>query len=690
LDEQVIKTRDESKPEKETRDRHGLIGQVIDGRFAIEGVIGEGGMGIVYLGHQTNVDRRVAIKVLLPERCDEETVRRFQNEAKAASALSHPNTITIHDFGSWGDLLYIAMEFLEGQALQDVLDRDKRMDPLRVCRITMQVLASLQEAHQVGIIHRDIKPDNVYLKVVGGQPDFVKVLDFGVAKLRDPSLIDATITQAGMIFGTPKYMSPEQAKAKKLDGRSDLYALGVVAYECLMGVVPFMAEDPVSILIQHVHDPPPPFKERRPDLDLPPELEQIVMRALEKERQDRYPSADLMREAFDGYAEKYRLGALNSGGYPTTGAPFAGGYPTPSGPLAATVVTPSGVPGAATPGRMVLAPTGPMGQAPGASATPQPAGASAFGARGTPSPVGVGALSGPAGHGAETIAAEPIPRPKQRKGRDFHDFGPAMDDAWGGELNLGEAPGTRLMRVEHGSRGLLVTLLVLGLLLLGGVGFLIYRLTDQQPSTDPSLPAEARPPESGAPSPGASTDERVAPGLGDGPSDPTALAGVAGAPADPANGPGGEPSGPGPAGPPVSGPPVVGPPVLAAVPGGAPAAAPGGDASGEGPGVIAPNRLRVQIELHPTDAQLDFGGRQVEPVAGAAGLYLIDGEEGEVLEFRASASGYRSREVSERLSAPRDDGTYEVSVRLRRERETRRDPCVDSRTGLRDPYCNER
>jgi eukaryotic-like serine/threonine-protein kinase len=349
LDEQGTKTRDEGVAAHDARDQHGLIGKVIDGRFAIESVIGKGGMGIVYLGHQTNVDRRIAIKVLLPERCDQETVLRFQNEAKAASALSHPNTITIHDFGAWGELLYIAMEFLEGQSLQDVMNRERRIEPMRLARITAQVLASLQEAHQVGIIHRDIKPDNVFLKTVGGQPDFVKVLDFGVAKLGEQLRGgDATLTKAGMIFGTPKYMSPEQATARKLDARTDLYSVAVMMYEGLCGRPVFEASDPVSILIQHVHDDPPPFAEMAPDLQVPPELEAIVMRALMKKPEQRFESAAEMRAAIEHVMLMMQAhiatiqgqalagsatGSLYPGYSPSSGPTSALPSPTPSGPM---------------------------------------------------------------------------------------------------------------------------------------------------------------------------------------------------------------------------------------------------------------------------------------------------------------------------------------------------------------------
>ena len=245
----------------------------MSGRYRVTDVIGVGGMGVVYKAHQAAVDRDVAIKVLMPDMIQDETlIKRFELEARAASKLHHPNTITVYDFGREGDLLYIAMELLVGESVETKLRRDGAYSPERVAGIASQVLGSLGEAHTTGIVHRDIKPDNIFLQAIENQKDFVKVLDFGVAKLKDRGVQDVTLTQAGIIFGTPKYMSPEQAKAKTLDGRSDLYSLGVVIWEMLMGDCPFRADDPVSILIQHVHDLPPTFRDTRPDLNIPEDV----------------------------------------------------------------------------------------------------------------------------------------------------------------------------------------------------------------------------------------------------------------------------------------------------------------------------------------------------------------------------------------------------------------------------------
>ena len=290
-----------------------LMGTVIGGRYRITGKLGQGGMGVVYKGRQEAVDRDVAIKVLLQELVEDESlVQRFHLEARAASRLSHPNTITIYDFGQHEDLLYIAMEYLHGQPLNTVLKQGP-MPPARVIHIMMQALRSLSEAHKKGIVHRDIKPDNIYLTEMGGVHDFVKVLDFGVAKLKSSG--EKTLTKAGMIFGTPKYMSPEQARSQELDARSDIYALGVMMYQMLMGRVPFDADDHVSILLKHVTEPPPPFGKIRPDLHVPKEFQDLVFRAMEKNVKDRYQSADEMLMALEGLAMQLQI-PLGTAAYP--------------------------------------------------------------------------------------------------------------------------------------------------------------------------------------------------------------------------------------------------------------------------------------------------------------------------------------------------------------------------------------
>lgn len=286
---------DEAPPREDS-----LLGTVVGHRFEIVSRIGAGGMGVVYKARQLGMDRWVAVKLLLKELAhDDKVVKRFKVEALAASRLTHPNTIRIYDFGQTEDAnLYIAMEFLEGQSLERALRRGGPMPARRVLHILKQIAASLSEAHSKGIVHRDLKPDNIFLTTVDGDQDFVKVLDFGVAKLREADRRQGTLTQAGVIFGTPRYMAPEQCRSLSVDHRADLYALGVIAYEALTSVPPFDAESPLAILIQHVQESPKPLAAVRPDVEVPQEVEAFVMRCLEKSPERRFhDAAQLQAEA---------------------------------------------------------------------------------------------------------------------------------------------------------------------------------------------------------------------------------------------------------------------------------------------------------------------------------------------------------------------------------------------------------
>ena len=281
----------------------GLIGRAIDnGKYVVERLIGEGGMGKVYRGRNTRTESPVAIKTLIPNLItDDSLVQRFEIEAKAASNLSHPNTISIYDFGREGDVLFMVMELLIGESLDGLMTREAPLPPARLLPVIRQVCKSLDEAHASGLVHRDIKPDNIFLNRVAGQDeDHVKVLDFGVAKLQDNQFGNATLTQAGMIFGTPRYMSPEQARAFPLDGRSDIYALGVIMYEALTGTPPFVADDPVGVLIKHVNEPAAPFAVMNPAVAAMPELEAIVMRCMAKDPDDRFDDVKNLLNALSG------------------------------------------------------------------------------------------------------------------------------------------------------------------------------------------------------------------------------------------------------------------------------------------------------------------------------------------------------------------------------------------------------
>jgi tRNA A-37 threonylcarbamoyl transferase component Bud32 len=271
-----------------------LIGTTVAGRFQVLKKIGAGGMGAVYRARQEGMDRDVAVKVLLSDLVDNDMVlRRFTLEALAVSRLRHPNTIQIYDFGQTEQgNSYIAMELLEGLTVHDLLCKERPLAIRRALRIIAQVAESLAEAHGKGIVHRDLKPENIFLVTVGDNPDYVKVLDFGVAKLRDAkSDGKGTLTQAGSIFGTPRYMSPEQCSAQPVDGRSDLYSLGVILYEMVTGRAPFVHDQPLSLLLAHVNDPPPPPSKATDKQVIPAEVESLVLKLLSKKADDRVQQA---------------------------------------------------------------------------------------------------------------------------------------------------------------------------------------------------------------------------------------------------------------------------------------------------------------------------------------------------------------------------------------------------------------
>jgi serine/threonine-protein kinase len=271
-----------------------LIGLVLSDRYRIVRKLGEGGMGAVYQAEHALIEKRLALKVLFPEltrRTD--LVARFLQEAKAASRIGHENVVDISDFGQSPEgLVYVAMEYLDGHDLGYLLKAKGPQAWTRARPILMQIAKALRAAHEHGIIHRDLKPENVFLIQREGRPDFVKVLDFGIAKSVNQDGDAPRLTQAGMIFGTPEYMSPEHAQGQTPDHRVDVYALGCLMYHLLTGDVPFRAENFMGILTKHMLEPVVPPRQRNPKMAIPADVEAVCLRALEKDRDKRWQDMD--------------------------------------------------------------------------------------------------------------------------------------------------------------------------------------------------------------------------------------------------------------------------------------------------------------------------------------------------------------------------------------------------------------
>jgi serine/threonine protein kinase len=279
-----------------------LLGTILLEQFRIEEQIGTGGMGTVYRAHQTTVGRDVAIKVLRPELArDEQAVFRFEREARVAISLDHPNLVRVFLSGRLTDgRLYIVMELLEGKSLADELDQHGVPSVERALIMTMKLCAGLGAVHAAGIVHRDIKPENVYLVRRGNDPDFVKLVDFGIARVLQAEGMGPTTTQSGRVFGTATYISPEAATGDETDQRSDIYSVGVLTYQLLTGEIPFDGKTAGAVLMQHVHQDPPLLQTKGRGAEVPDDVAHVVMRALSKDPDARHQT---LGEFLDSLAE---------------------------------------------------------------------------------------------------------------------------------------------------------------------------------------------------------------------------------------------------------------------------------------------------------------------------------------------------------------------------------------------------
>ena len=277
------------------------IGTNVAGRYKILRKLGEGGMGVVYLAEHVFIEKKVAIKILSDDFARKaDLVARFMQEAKAASKIGHENIIDITDFGETASgSVFFVMEFLDGGDLAHFIREGGPMQIDRVRYIMNQICRALGAAHSKGIIHRDLKPENIYLVTREGAIDFVKILDFGIAKISSLDEGGSRLTRTGMIFGTPEYMSPEQARGDRPDHRVDIYAAGCILYEMLTGDVPFHAETFMGVLTKHMFEAPEPPTKRAPTQPISPEVEAVVMKALAKDRDQRYQTMKEMALALE-------------------------------------------------------------------------------------------------------------------------------------------------------------------------------------------------------------------------------------------------------------------------------------------------------------------------------------------------------------------------------------------------------
>jgi serine/threonine-protein kinase len=464
------------------------IGQTIRGVYFVQQRIGAGGMGVVYKATHVTLDVPVALKILKKALlADASVVQRFHREARAASRLRHPNVIGVTDFGQTDDgALFMAMEHVAGKSLARAIAEESPLSEARVVRIGSQILSALEEAHANQILHRDLKPENVMLESRREEPDLVKVLDFGIAKIQMPGEGQSTLTQAGLVCGTPGYMSPEQWSGEQLDARSDLYAVGVILYEMLTGKTPFDVTTPMELLRKHLTERPVAPSLRRPDRPMSLDLELLVMRALSVNREERPSSAAEMRgallacELLPEAAEEAPAGPPKTVFLETPASPPgasarstpAGGAPGPG--EGALRRAPGGTPTTRTPA--------PRGSTPGATPRPRPPTAGAtprphtpgatprpYAPGATPRPHAPGATPRPHAPGATPRPRRPTPAPAAA---DEAAPAPPAEEGPGGGLaaRLPAWARGRTRVLAGGAAGLAILAVAIGLALRAGCG----------------------------------------------------------------------------------------------------------------------------------------------------------------------------------------------------------------------------
>ena len=346
-----------------------LVGEILDGRYRIFKKLGEGGMGEVYAAEHVHIEKRFAVKLLKAEIVSNaEAVKRFQQEARSSSSIKHRNIIAVEDFGRLADgRIYMCMELLDGQALNDMIQQPMPAD--RLLNILIQAGHGLAAAHAKGIVHRDMKPENIFVTMEGNPPsDVPKLLDFGIAKVAGNEGQN-NLTRTGTIFGTPFYMAPEQALGNPVDARTDIYAMGVIMYECFAGSLPFQGESFMGILTQHITTPPEPVAQRaaKAGRALPMGIAEIITKCMEKDPAQRFQTMDELVNALiqvyrgiagpgmSTYMEAFPVGSAHHQAQPTpppmTGAHLmAGGIgPTANSPTVAAGTPPPYVPGQSQP-----------------------------------------------------------------------------------------------------------------------------------------------------------------------------------------------------------------------------------------------------------------------------------------------------------------------------------------------------